>query len=175
MEHLRSAQNMVASNMLEYNISMEYKKLYTHMVKTGLEYWRILPIVHIDYSAGTDFKNVADVHEKFWIQCFNTRSTHGLNMYIPKVTLHTTAEPVTRVHTFPISGKKRRFTSRHYKHRLQFLSKQIEELNFNDSTLDGYSLKNQTRMYKCWKMSTLKNSISPSGRRNCYGHCLTTI
>src|SRR5258705_4852403 len=61
-EHLQATKNMEKHGDLEFNKSSKQKNLYTHMLKLGINIWRIFPIVQI-ISPKADFKTLADTQE----------------------------------------------------------------------------------------------------------------
>jgi hypothetical protein len=58
MEHIQQAKRQ--SNSLEYNQAMKQKLLYTHMIKIGLDNWRIYPLEHIPATDSGMFKKLAN-------------------------------------------------------------------------------------------------------------------
>jgi len=154
MQHLQLAKRIAHAGLLDYNQSQKQKLLYTHMLKIGLDTWRIYSIEHIEAVNNEAFKISANARELFWIKYFNTRNPSGLNMILP-VAIEDSSKKATKIHDninavqdivgeakILVPYKRRCFGSRIYNRRIQYLSKLVEEDKFNYKTLDSYSVKN---------------------------------
>ncbi len=152
MEHVRQAKQMIKLDLVEYNIKMKQKLLYSNMIKIGLEGWYVYPIEQVQ-ADNLNFKEVACGREQFWIQYFGTLTPHGLNMILPAsennkvdTILESKAdnEEAGDIKTTQplVVYKLRRYDSRNYKKKLQRLNTQIEENKLDCRQLEKYKLKN---------------------------------
>ena len=157
MEHIQQAKRQ--SNSLEYNQAMKQKLLYTHMLKIGLDNWRVYPLEHIPASDKVMFKKLANTRELDWMIQFNTGRPNGLNMIHPVAmdkTLEneTVKEPVKVSSTedkkqeMMVTRSQRKYDSRNYPRRIRYLNKLIIEEKFNYKILDMYTVKNLQEMLK---------------------------
>ena len=158
MEHLQTAKRIANSELLKYTQSRKQKLLYTHMLKTGLDIWRIYPIENIETDKLECFKQLATERELFWIKYFNTLTPYGLNMNLPIAT-EKVQLPVLPPETEGkvkdqndgdfkslVPYKRRRYDSRNYTRKIQLLNRLMLADNFKCNTLDRYTVKHLQAM-----------------------------
>ena len=135
MQHLSTAKRIENSIGIEYNLKLKQKRLYTHMIKIGLNHWRVYPLERIESTSNTHFKSLAAKVELFWIKHLNTLNPYGLNMILPVTKLH--GDAVVKVHNqtlaqCDIKDKNhnhsalvaytvRHFASRNYRYRIPYV------------------------------------------------------
>ena len=88
LEHLQAAARINKEGNYEHYKMSKQRLLYTHMLKTGVKFWRTFPIVGIN-SYEYQWQQLADQFEFIWIHMFNTLKPKGLNMILPN-TIHQT-------------------------------------------------------------------------------------
>jgi len=166
MEHLQAAKRLEVNKSPD-KFQAKQKLLYQHMCSLGLDKWRVYAVEHLDTQEKGMFKQLADLRETFWIKYFNTLTPAGLNMILPindvtytdlkggeiKRDINLEERHLSKNQLVPY--KVRRYNSRNYLHRIQYIGHLIEQKQFHNGTLDRYSAKNQY-----WILTTLENSSS---------------
>ena len=157
IQHLQAARRMEKSESVEYKKMMKQQLLYVHMVKIGIEYWKIYPLEQI-LTDEVNYKRLANIREAYWIKKLNTLTPQGLNMILP--TDEDLGEPdevlSNQITTSPsVVHPLRRFEARNIRRKLKKLNRLLEEDKFNSKVLDRYKLEN------IYAMHTMLENMNP--------------